>query len=56
MASKLLLISILVAGIALPAWAARTRSPKKGLKQALFATLLFNLFYLAALRVLYPRL
>jgi hypothetical protein len=54
--SKLFLLSILIATIALPARAASRPNPKKGLKKALVYMALFNLFYLFGLVFLYGRL
>jgi hypothetical protein len=55
--SKLLLLSILVATIALPARAAiKTKNPKVGLKRALLHVAIFNAFYLFGLLYLYGRL
>jgi len=54
--AKLLLVSILVAVIAIPLRAARTRSAKLGLRKAVLWMLAFNLFYLFAVRIIYPRL
>jgi hypothetical protein len=55
--SKLLLLSILVATIALPARAAtKSKNPKVGLKRALVHVAIFNAFYLFGLLYLYGRL
>jgi hypothetical protein len=54
--SKLVLLSILIATIALPARAAREKNARRGLKKAVIYMMLFNLFYLFALRFLYGRL
>jgi len=54
--AKLLLVSILVAVIAIPIRAARARSARAGLRMAVLWMLAFNLFYLFAVRVIYPRL
>jgi hypothetical protein len=55
--SKLLLLSILIATIALPARAAtRSKNPKVGLKKALLHVAIFNAFYLFGLLYLYGRL
>jgi hypothetical protein len=54
--SKLLLVSILIAAIAIPIRAARARGARLGLRQAVFWLLAFNLFYLFAVRVIYPRI
>ena len=56
MIAKLLLVSILVAVIAIPLRAARTGSAKLGLRKAVLWMLAFNLFYLFAVRIIYPRL
>lgn len=53
---KFILISILFANVAIPIWAARERSPGKGLKKAIVSMLVFDVVYLAALLVVYPRL
>jgi hypothetical protein len=54
--AKLLLISILFMSIIIPARAALSKDPRRGLKKALVAMVLFNLFYVLALTYLYPRL
>jgi hypothetical protein len=54
--SKLLLLSILIASIALPAKAARERNPRKGLRKTILYMLLFNVFYLFGLLFLYGRI
>jgi len=54
--AKLLLVSILVAVIVIPMRAARARSARLGLRKAVLWMLAFNLFYLFAVRVIYPRL
>jgi hypothetical protein len=51
--AKLILISILFAMIGIPARAAREKNPRKGLRKALVQMLLFEAFYLFALRYLY---
>jgi hypothetical protein len=56
MLRKLLLVSILFANVAIPIWAARERSSRQGLKKLIVSMLLFDLVYVAALVVLYPRL
>jgi hypothetical protein len=54
--SKLLLLSILVATIALPARAAtKSKNPKAGLKKALVHVAIFNVMYLLGLIYLYGR-
>ena len=54
--SKLLLLSVLIASIALPTIAAREKNPKRGLRKAIIYMLLFNVFYLFGLIFLYGRI
>lgn len=54
--SKLFLLSILIATIALPARAAREKNSRKGLRKAILYMLLFNVFYLFGLLFLYGRI
>lgn len=56
MIAKLLLVSIVLAAVVIPIRAARARSPRLGLRKAILWMLAFNLFYLFAVRVIYPRL
>ncbi|HEY2944452.1 MAG TPA: hypothetical protein VGN09_18615 [Vicinamibacteria bacterium] len=56
MIAKLLLVSILVAVIVIPIRAARARGARFGLRKAVLWMLAFNVFYLFAVRVIYPRL
>ena len=53
--SKLILMSVLIAMIGIPAWAAREKNPRKALKQVVVRMLIFEAFYLFALRYLYGR-
>jgi hypothetical protein len=53
---KLLLLSILVASIVIPARAARAKNPRAGLKKALVNMMIFNAIYLFALLYVYNRL
>jgi hypothetical protein len=53
---KLLLLSILVATIAIPVRAARSTNPVRGLKKAVLQMFAFECFYLVAVVYLYPRL
>ena len=46
---KLLLISILIADIAIPIWASRHPDGRHALKKALAGVLLFNVFYLVTM-------
>jgi hypothetical protein len=54
--AKLVLISILFMSIIIPARAAASKDPRRGLKRALWQMTLFNLFYVLAVTYLYPRL
>ena len=53
---KALLTSILVATIAIPIVAARDERPRRGLQRAVLGMVLFDLLYMVACVVLYPRL
>jgi hypothetical protein len=53
--SKLILISMIFATIAIPARAARQKNPGKGLKAAIIQTLIFDVFYAFALVFLWGR-
>lgn len=55
-AAKILLISILIMSIIIPARAAAAADPRRGLRSALVQMVLFNLFYVLAITYLYPRL
>lgn len=53
---KIILLSILVANIAIPLWAAREKRAGRGLRKAILAMLIFNVVYLGALLIVYPHL
>ena len=53
--SKLFLLSIVIATIALPARAANIASPRKGLRKTIIWMLFFELFYVFALMFLVGR-
>ena len=53
---KLVLLSVCLALVAIPLWAARDPFPGRGLRRALLGVALFNLFYLVLVRVVVPRL
>lgn len=53
---KALLISILVATIGIPIWAARERSAHKAFKKTVFYLLAFNAAYVLALKFIFFRL
>jgi hypothetical protein len=54
--AKLLLLSVILAVIGVPLLFARDKSDRRGLQKVLFAMLAFNLFYLFAVRYIYPHL
>jgi hypothetical protein len=54
--SKLLELSILFATIAIPARAARHKSPQAGLRKMVINVLIFEAFYLFFLRFLHGRI
>lgn len=54
--SKLILLSIIIAIIAVPARAARLPNPRKGLRKVVLQILLFEAFYAFALIFLYGRI
>ena len=53
---KTLLMSIVVAMIAIPMLAAREKNPVRAVKKALLYAFGFAIFYLLAIRFIYPRL
>lgn len=53
---KALLTSVVLAAVLIPAWAARERSPVRGLKRAVVGVLAFNAFYFLLVRFVLPRL
>ncbi len=53
---KLLLLSVVVGLVALPVRAARTRSAARGYKRTVLFVLSLNVFYMFALRFIYPRI
>jgi hypothetical protein len=54
--AKILLVSVVLMMVAIPVLAARDPNPKRGLKKAILLVVAFNLFYLFAVRYIYPRL
>jgi hypothetical protein len=56
MEAKLLLVSVVIAIIALPILAARDASPVRALRKTLLLIVVFNTLYLIAVRFLYPHL
>jgi hypothetical protein len=53
--AKALILSVCLALVGVPLWAARDPHPGRGLKRALVGVALFNVFYVFILRVLVPR-
>jgi hypothetical protein len=53
---KILLLSIIIAAIAIPARAARIKDPRRGFKKMVVQTALFNVFYLIVLIFIWGRL
>ncbi len=53
---KLLLLSILIAVVAVPSIAARDANPRRAFKRALFFFLAFCVFYVFALKFLFFKL
>lgn len=53
--SKLILISTIIATIAIPARAARAKNSREGFRKAIIQTLIFDLFYAFALVFLWGR-
>ena len=53
--AKLILLSVVIAMIAIPVVMARVKGGKRGLQWTVILFVLFNLFYLFAVRFIYPR-
>jgi hypothetical protein len=54
--AKFVLMSIIIGTIAMPAFASRDANAMRGLKKTILLSIVFNLFYLFAVRFIYPRL
>jgi hypothetical protein len=54
--AKLLLLSVVIAMIAIPTLTARDTDAKRGLKNTLILVIAFNLLYLLFVRFVYPHL
>jgi predicted membrane-bound dolichyl-phosphate-mannose-protein mannosyltransferase len=54
--AKAVLLSVIIAMIAIPVLAARAKSARRGLQWTIVGIVLFNLFYLFAIRFIYPHL
>jgi hypothetical protein len=53
---KLLLLSVLIATVAIPLICARDVNPYRGIKRALFAMVIFAFSWLLAIKYIYPKL
>ncbi len=54
--ARLVLMSVIIGSIAMPVFAAREANAMRGLKKTILLAFAFNLFYLFAVRFIYPRL
>lgn len=54
--SKLVIFSIVVASVAIPMFYAKMRDPKRALRKAIWAFVLFNFLYVFVLVYLVPRI
>jgi hypothetical protein len=54
--AKLVLLSSVIAMFAIPLLAGRARSARRGLRKMILLMVAFNLFYVLALRYIYPHL
>jgi hypothetical protein len=54
--AKLLLLSVVIMMIAIPVLSAQDRSPRRGLQKAILLMIAFNVFYVLAVRYIYPHL
>ncbi len=52
---KAIILSVCLALVGIPLWAAQSAHPAAGLKRAVGGVFLFNLFYVFLLRVVLPR-
>ena len=56
MVAKLLLFSVIIAMIAIPAVCAREKDARRGFQRMVLLIVAYNLFYLFAIRFIYPHL
>ena len=54
--AKIVLFSVIIGMITIPVLAARERDARRGFQRLVLMIVLFNLFYLFAVRFIYPRL
>ena len=56
MSSKLLLFSVIIMMVAIPVVCAREKDARRGFQRMVLILVAYNLFYLFAVRFIYPRL
>jgi hypothetical protein len=56
MPAKLLLLSVVISMVVIPIVTARTIGGRRGLQWAIILIALYNLFYMIAIRYIYPHL
>ena len=56
MLSKLLLFSVIIMMVAIPAACAREMDARRGFRRMVLLIIAYNLFYLFAVRFIYPRM
>jgi len=56
MSSKLLLFSVIIMMVAVPIICAREKDARRGFQRMVLILVAYNLFYLFAVRFIYPRL
>jgi hypothetical protein len=56
MQAKLLLFSCVIMMVAIPVVCAREKDPRRGFRRMVLLIVAYNLFYLFAVRFIYPRL
>ncbi len=54
--AKLLLLSVVIMSLAIPVLSARDRSATRGLQKTIILVILFNIFWVLAVRFIYPHL
>jgi hypothetical protein len=53
--AKLILLSVIIASLAIPTRLSKMADPRKAIRKLVIAVLVFNAFYILALRFLYMR-
>jgi 8-oxo-dGTP diphosphatase len=54
--AKILLLSVVIAMMAIPILSARDTNPRRSVRKVILLIFVFNLFYLLAVRFIYPRI